>query len=118
VWLTQATDGRVRIGPCAGHPDLLCGSIIWAKGPKGEDGRTLNDENNPDPALRSRPIVGLPILWDFHADGSGGWTGGKIYNPTEGKTYKSKIAPGRNGTLKVSGCVLVVCQTQTWTRVE
>ena len=43
-------------------------------------------------------------------------TGGKIYDPNSGKTYDSKIGVNANGTLKVEGCVLVVCQAQTWKR--
>jgi uncharacterized protein (DUF2147 family) len=117
VWLTQAKDGKVRIAPCAADPDQVCGTIVWARGPAGEDGRTLVDEHNPDAALRKRPVVGMPIIWDFRHDGEGGWTGGRIYDPAGGKTYKAKMA-SEHGTLKVAGCVLFFCRAETWTRVD
>ena len=41
---------------------------------------------------------------------------GKIYDPNSGKTYDSKISVNTNGTLKVEGCILVICQAQTWKR--
>jgi uncharacterized protein (DUF2147 family) len=118
VWLTQAKDGKVRIAPCAADPALTCGTIIWARGPKGEDGRTLTDLRNPDAALRNRPVIGMPIIWDFRRDAAGGWTGGRIYDPAGGKTYKAKMEGGAGGTLRVAGCVLVFCRAETWTRAE
>lgn len=118
IWLTQAKDGRVKIAPCAADPALTCGTIVFARGPNGEEGRTLTDKNNPDPALQGRPVIGMAIISEFRRDGSGGWTGGRIYDPAGGKTYKAKMAAGPNGTLKVAGCVLFFCRAETWTRVE
>lgn len=114
VWLTQAGTGKVTIAPCAGKADRLCGKITWLKNPADA---IAKDANNPDPALKSRTILGLPMIWNFKPGGAPGkWTGGKIYDPNTGKTYDSKISLNSNGTLKVEGCVLVVCQAQTWRR--
>jgi uncharacterized protein (DUF2147 family) len=118
VWLTQSKDGKVRVAPCAANPAQACGTIVWARGPNGEDGRTLSDEHNPDAALHGRPIIGMPIIWDFRRDGSGGWTGGRIYDPAGGKTYKARMAGGDGGKLKVAGCVLFFCRAETWTRAD
>ena len=49
-------------------------------------------------------------------DTKGRWTGGKIYDPGEGKTYDARIRINPDGTLKLEGCVLIVCQAQTWRR--
>lgn len=109
-WLTQAGNAKVKVGPCAGKPDRMCGVVSWLKTPGAKDA------NNPDPALRSRPVQGMTLIRDFKSAGAGKWTGGKIYDPQSGKTYDSKMRINADGTLKVEGCVLVVCQAQTWRR--
>jgi uncharacterized protein (DUF2147 family) len=47
----------------------------------------------------------------------GAYKGGKIWHPSTGKTFKSKMALSGN-TLKVSGCVGPICRKQTWSRVN
>ncbi len=112
-WLTQAGTAKVRIAPCAAQPAKMCGTVSWLKNPADAK---ATDANNPDPALRKRPILGLPMIRDFKPAAPGRWTGGKIYDPNSGKTYDSKISLNPDGTLKVEGCVVVVCQAQTWRR--
>ena len=112
-WLTQSGSGKVRIAPCPGKPDRLCGTLFWLKTPA--DAQAL-DTKNPDARLKIRPILGLPMIRDFKSQAAGRWTGGKIYDPDSGKTYDSKISINGNGTLKVEGCILMICQAQTWKR--
>ena len=50
----------------------------------------LRDINNKDAAKRSRAIKGLQILGGFTRD-DGKWSGGTIYNPDDGGTYKATI---------------------------
>jgi uncharacterized protein (DUF2147 family) len=114
-WLVQGGSAKVRIAPCG---DKLCGLISWLKEPNLANGKPKLDLNNPDARLRARPIVGLPMLSGFSAAGPGRWTGGKIYDPESGKTYNSKLTLNPNGTLKVEGCVSVVCRGMTWTRAS
>jgi uncharacterized protein (DUF2147 family) len=76
----------------------------------------LRDIHNRDPALRSRPIIGLPLLQDFAPTGPGSWGGGTIYDPEGGKTYNSKMRLKDADRLEVSGCILFFCRSQTWTR--
>jgi uncharacterized protein (DUF2147 family) len=111
-WLTQAGTGKVRIAPCPGKPDRICGVISWLSPADAK----ATDQNNPDARLKSRPILGLPMIRDFRSAGPGRWTGGKIYDPNSGRTYDSRLSINPNGTLKVEGCVLMVCQAQTWKR--
>jgi len=108
-WLTQAGTAKVRIGPCATRPERMCGLVSWMKTPR-------NDTSNPDASLRNRPILGMALIRNFKTSGPGKWTGGKIYDPESGKTYDSKMSVNANGTLKVEGCILMVCQAQTWKR--
>ena len=110
-WLTEDGKAVVTIGPCGG---TVCGKI--SKVLKPRPGGPAVDANNPDPALRNRPIEGLEFLTDFTPAGNG-WNG-KIYSPEEGKTYKSVLTRSGQDMLKVKGCVLFFCKTQTWTKVK
>jgi uncharacterized protein (DUF2147 family) len=118
VWVTEGDKARVAIAPCTGDAATLCGTIAWSYRPADAPSGELLDVNNADKALRSRPIVGLPLLQGFSPDGDDAWSGGTIYDPEGGKTYKSKMKLDGADTLKVDGCVLFVCQTQTWTRYK
>lgn len=113
-WLTQSASGKVRVAPCG---DKLCGTIVWLKNPLDKaTGQVQRDANNPDPSLRARPVVGLQLIKNFKAAKDGRWTGGTIYDPESGKTYASKIGLNLDGTLKVEGCIAIICQAQTWKR--
>jgi uncharacterized protein (DUF2147 family) len=115
-WMASATT-KVRIAPCAGKADRMCGTIAWLKNPNDKTGKPAVDGKNPDAALRARPILGLAFIRDFKRAEPGRWTGGKIYDPNSGKTYDSKMKVNPDGTLKLDGCVLMICQSQTWKRV-
>ena len=118
VWLNPQGTTRVRISPCGA---ALCGTIVWmqsANDPK--TGEPLTDKNNPDPANRNRPILGLQILSNLKPGrGAGEWTG-KFYAPNDGKLHDASFSmDGPNG-LKLEGCAMggLVCRTRTWTRVN
>ena len=67
----------------------------------------------PKPIARSqRPLVGLAVLSGFSASG----TGGRAYNPQNGRSYRATLRLNPNGTLRVTGCVMVICRSQIWTR--
>ena len=107
-WFTKDKRAIVLIAACG---NTLCGKITrLVEPPKGG---VTTDVNNPDPVLKKRKLVGLPILTGFVADGTV-WRG-KIYDPNNGKTYRSVVSRDKNGTLSVEGCVAVFCQSQTWT---
>ena len=118
LWLVQDQTAKVRIEPCPSHADQLCGQIVWLKAPLDENGQPKHDRHNPDAGLRSRPILGLTMIREFRPAGPGRWDGGKIYDPRSGKTYNSKMRLTADGALKVDGCVLMFCQTQTWRRTS
>ena len=112
-WLTPNGVAVVRVAPCASG---LCGTIIALKAPNDAAGRTQKDGRNVNPDLRSRPVVGLEILHGFKAAGEGRWADGTIYNPDDGKTYRSKITLKPDGGLMVEGCVAFICVAQKWVR--
>ena len=68
------------------------------------------DRHNDDKTLRSRPLMGLRVLWDLEDQGGGEWDDGEIYD--------SELEEIDGSTLEVRGCVWFICKTQTWTRVE
>lgn len=112
LWLVQAGTAKVKVAPCASDKTKMCGQVAWLKTTGAKDA------NNPDASLRGRPILGMLMIRDFKSAGPGKWTGGKIYDPNSGKTYGSKMTANPNGTLKVEGCMAVVCQAQTWKRTS
>ncbi len=112
LWLTSDHKGIVRIAPCGSK---LCGTI--ARVLDTSPARPATDRNNPDPALRGRPILGLPILSGFGRSGNQ-WTGGRAYDPETGRSYKSTLALNPDGSLKITGCVLFICESRRWTRAR
>jgi uncharacterized protein (DUF2147 family) len=73
------------------------------------------DVNNPDPHLRSRSLVGLETLSGFTRDGVV-WRGGHAYDPKSGRTYRAALQVNPDGSLKLTGCVMFLCQSRRWTR--
>jgi uncharacterized protein (DUF2147 family) len=111
-WVTQDGTGLVAISRCG---NSVCGKIARALVIK--PGHPETDVKNPDPKLRSRPVIGMIILSGFKPM-DGRWTGGRIYDPESGRTYRSVIGLNKDGSLKVSGCIAFFCQSQRWTRAR
>jgi uncharacterized protein (DUF2147 family) len=109
---------RVHFAPCLAHADRLCGTLAWLKDPNGDDGHLSRDSKNPDPALRSRTILGLSFITDLKRVDSGRWAGGKVYDSDNGMTYAARMHTHADGTLKFEGCLLVFCGARTWHRPE
>jgi uncharacterized protein (DUF2147 family) len=65
---------------------------------------------------KDKPVLGMEIIDGLSKDGLA-YSGGKILDPDNGKTYTCKI--WRKGdTLKVRGYVAFFFRTQTWQRLE
>lgn len=118
VWTPEERDSEIEIAICDGGK--ICGRIISLTEPLNEEGTAKLDINNKDASLWSRPIIGLELLTGFAADGQTKWKGGRIYNPRDGKTYKSTLTLNADGTLKVRGYIGIPAlgQTQVWSRVR
>jgi uncharacterized protein (DUF2147 family) len=101
-WLDATGKAGIVIATCG---PTLCGHIEWLRQPLDAAGKPKTDIHNPDATLRPRPVCGLAILGNFTPDGSGGWTGGWIYDPDSGNTYKSKMHIAADGTLHVRGYI-------------
>ena len=111
TWLTSDGKAHIKIEPCGSN---LCGTIVWLWEPLYPDtGTPKIDKNNPEPALRSLPIIGSKIF-DMKQDVEGIWRGG-IYNGEDGNTYDANLY-GEDGKLYLQGCVFfsILCKTQVW----
>lgn len=109
-WVVEDKTAVITIGKCGSS---VCGRIskFLETPPDGADQR---DVNNPEKRLRSRKLMGLPVLTNLRQDGDV-WRG-DIYDPEEGKTYRSVIQRKSANTLEVKGCIGPFCQSQTWRR--
>ena len=110
-WL--APDSIFAIKNCDG---ALCAEIVQIFVAEGVDPKSIIDSNNIDPELQSRPLIGINILEGFNGefDSKNTLKGGRIYNPRDGKSYKSKLRLLDNGNLRVEGCVLFICDGDEW----
>lgn len=127
VWLTEEGDkgGRARVEVKQEGGEYV-GRIVWLEEPKfpsgPHEGEAKIDLENPDEDLRDRPIIGLPILEGMTYEGDGTWSGGTIYDPANGKTYKAKMSldSADDNTLDVRGFIgfSLFGRTTTWKRVE
>ena len=127
TWLTQSGAAQVKITPCADpKAGAICGTIVALNNPKGPDGKPVapdaaTDYHNPDPAQRSRKVIGMPLIWGFKAGAEPNtFEDGKIYNGENGKIYSANISLQPDGKLRLRGFVgsPMFGETQLWTRVS
>jgi uncharacterized protein (DUF2147 family) len=104
TWRTHKTERGtliVNIAPCGAS---LCGKIVDARDAQGKKGTYEH--------------MGKRMIWDMKPTSKAGkWDGGKIWDPNKDRTFKSRMEL-QNGSLKVSGCVLVACQSFIWMRAR
>ncbi len=122
VWNNQEKDAKIEIQKCG---DNYCGKIVWLKAPnypegsnEGVPGTPKVDHNNPDRNLRSSPVVGLQIVRDFSYAGENTWSGGRVYDPKNGRTYRGKLTLVSPAQLNLRGFIGIslIGRTAVWTR--
>ena len=114
VWLTEKGDARVKITKCG---SAICGVIVGLKDPiDPATGQPQVDDKNPNPALRTRPVIGISLFVGMRPSGPGKWSG-QIYNADDGGTYVSHVTFSGGDALRVEGCIGMICGGETWTRV-
>jgi uncharacterized protein (DUF2147 family) len=57
------------------------------------------------------------ILRKAAKNGDNSWKG-DLFNPEDGKTYTGSITYDSTTKLTLSGCLMIFCQSETWTRVS
>ncbi len=95
IEITKGSDGK------------YAGKITWLDEPN-ENGKPKVDDDNPDPKLQNRPIMGLTIVKNFKYDSKKKrWVDGRIYDPKNGKTYDcfAWFEDGNYNSLYIKGYV-------------
>ena len=119
-WLTEEGTSQVRVYKA--KDGQYYGKITWLDEPY-ENGKPKVDDENPDPGLRNRPIMGLQILEGLEYSGKDKeWKNGTIYDPKSGKTYDCYMWFEDNPeTLYMRGFVMGMRwlgRSSAWTREE
>ncbi|MDX5594436.1 DUF2147 domain-containing protein [Pseudovibrio sp. SPO723] len=109
TWQRSNGTARIQIADCG---SALCGNLVWLKTPR-------KDTENPDPALRTRNLVGSQTILGMKPSGDDTWKG-KVYNAEDGRTYSGKMKLISANELKLEGCVLggLICKGETWSRIK
>jgi len=104
VWRNPKNSVHVEIKPC---PAGACGYVVWATDKAKQDAREGGTAN----------LVGLQLLRDFSQDKRGVWRG-KVFVPDLNRTFTGTAELSGPATLKAKGCFVVLCKSQTWTRIN
>ncbi len=122
LWNLMNREAQFEIYKCGAE---YCGKISYLREPDcpceekdGLAGHPKMDLHNPDPALRGRTLLGLPLLEGFRYTGDHTWDGGRIYNPEDGRKYRCKLWLDGENQLKVRGYIgfSLLGKTETWIR--
>jgi uncharacterized protein (DUF2147 family) len=119
TWQTGSGNARVEIiknGPS------FQGKIVWLVEPiEPTTGKPKTDTKHPDASNHNRPLLGLTNLWGFqYNEHNNSWENGHIYDPKNGKEYKSIITLKDKNTLQVRGYIGIslIGRTDVWTKVK
>lgn len=104
-WRTEPGDDGghlvVEISKCGNE---ICGTILDA----------INKDNQ---RISNYEYRGKQMIWGMRGKSTGLYEGGKIWAPDRNTTYNSKMELSEN-SLRVEGCVFVICRGQTWTKIN
>jgi uncharacterized protein (DUF2147 family) len=116
VWLIEDGSAKVRIEAC---DQALCGKVVWIQQPNDPaDGKPWLDKNNIDPSKRNRLLLGVTIASDMKpSDVPGKWVG-QVYSIDFGRNYDGSITLLNPIKLKIEGCLLLICQSELWTKAD
>ena len=114
-WLNTEKTAHIEIEK---NGSVFLGKISWLKNPN-PGGKPATDKNNSNEKLRSRPLVGLPIIDGLKYE-DGVWKDGEIYDPNSGKIYSCELRLLSDEILEVSGYLgfSFVGRTVEWTRIK
>lgn len=114
TWYTEGNTSCVQL--YAGADGKYYGKIVWLRDGY-KDGKPLLNTNDPDPAKRNLPWLGLQIITGLTKKSENEWVGGKIYDPTKGNFYSCKMTVNGN-KLILHGYILGIPflgRSTTWT---
>ena len=110
-WLTSQS--IVKVKNCDKN---LCATIEQLFVDDDTDPKSIKDSNNKKRSLRERPLIGINLLEEFPSNALGKKVlkNGKIYDPGRGRVFKSNLYLLDDGTLKVEGCLMGICDHEIW----
>jgi len=118
LWWAEGGAAKVEVSRCG---QQLCATVAWLRHPFDEHGCELRDDHNPDDAMRARPVVGVRILDGLHRSPGeeAAWSGGAIYDPGSGNTYRCSLRMDGTDRIRIRGYVglPIFGRTTTWIRV-
>lgn len=102
-WIAPDKDGKFNIYKSGGK---YYGKVIWMKDAYDNNGKLKLDVKNPNPALRSQPIVGSDSFLAFtYNTGEQKWEG-KVYDCRTGDTYTAFIKLSNKYVMEVHGYIM------------
>lgn len=113
VWRMSNGSVTVKIANCG---PSLCGQIVGLKRPLDKAGKPKTDRKNPNPSLRSRPMIGLTVFNNMQETGTNKWKG-SIYNADDGSTYRA-TAELAGDRFTVKACWGPICKKIRFNRIE
>jgi uncharacterized protein (DUF2147 family) len=115
VWYNTEKTAQVEI---AKKGSAFIGRIVWLKDPN-PGGKPAVDKDNPNPKLKSRPLLGLNLLEGLKFS-SGFLEDGTIYYPKSGKTYSCQVKLKSSDVLEVKGYIgfSLIGRTVEWTKAK
>lgn len=103
IWWNDEKTTKIQVEKKDGK---YIGTIVYMIPEKYENGEPPKDDENPDPALRTRSIVGLQILKGFiYNPKKEEWQEGTIYDPKSGNTYDCYAWMESDDLLKLKGYI-------------
>ena len=116
LWRLSSGKVTIRVNQCGARN--LCATIVGLATPLNKTGLPKTDKNNPNPALRNRPVIGITVVNGMKPTGVNTWRG-SIYNADDGRTY-SGSASLSGGSLTISACILggLACKKKHFVRVN
>ncbi len=116
LWLVQDRTAIVRIASCGA---ALCAKVATIFQPNDPaTGKPWVDNKNVDRAKRDRPLLGLAIATAMKPSGAPGRWVGRVYSIDYGRDYAGSITRTSPTQLKVEGCQLMICESETWTKAD
>ena len=96
---------------------VVSGTVEKIVDPAKQDSKC--DECPSDDPRKGKPVIGMTILTDLKKESDTVWSGGKILDPNNGKSYNAKVTVIDGGRkLEMRGSILFIGRTQTWVRAE
>ncbi len=110
------SDGRVTVKVVSCRGNLVCANVVRLEEPNNGDGTPKLDLKNKNPAMRSRHLIGMPVMDGMVPSGPNTWKG-QIYSSDDGDYYRA-YATVSGDHLAVKGCWFIVCRDLNFYRAK